>query len=70
MLAAPCEVNIGGIYMPPLLVSGVLGLLLTYGVVKKLTRLRWSRYFAAPPLVFIALVIIFTGLIETFVIAG
>ena len=47
MLAAPCEVNIGGIYMPPLLVSGVLGLLLTYGVVKKLTRLRWSRYFAA-----------------------
>lgn len=70
MLAAPSEVNIAGVYMPPLLVAGVLGLSLTYGLVKALTRLRLSRYFAAPALVFVSLVIVVTAIIESFVVIG
>lgn len=70
MLAAPSEVSIGGVYMPPLLVSGVLGLFVAYCLARQLTKRRLSRHFAAPPLVFVALVIICTGLIETFFIAG
>jgi len=70
MLAAPSEVSIGGVYMPPLLLSGILGLLAASWIARQLTRRRLSRYFAAPPLAFVALVIICAGLIETFVIAG
>jgi hypothetical protein len=70
MLSAPSEVNIGGVYFPPLFLAGGLGLLTTYLVVKLLTRFRLSRYFASPPLVFLALMVIFSGLIETFFIVG
>lgn len=70
MLAAPSEINIGGVYMPPLLVSGVLGLLVTYYLVKLLSVWRVLRHFAAPDLVFIALFVIFTSLIETFFVMG
>jgi len=70
MLSAPCEVNIGGVYLPPLLVSGCLGLPITYLVVKFLTRFRISRFFAAPPLVFLALVFIVSGLLETLFFVG
>lgn len=70
LLSTPCEVNICGIYCPPLLIAGCLGLLVTYLVAKVLTRFRISRFFAAPSLVFVALVVIFSGLIETFFIVG
>ncbi|WP_029458665.1 DUF1656 domain-containing protein [Solidesulfovibrio alcoholivorans] len=70
MLAAPSEISICGVYMPPLLLSGVLGLLAATGIARQLTKRRLSRHFAAPPLVFVALVILCAGLIETFLIAG
>ena len=70
MLAVPSEVSIGGVYMPPLLVSGVLGVLVAYCIAKQLTRRRLFRHFAAPALVFVALAVLCTGLIETCIIAG
>lgn len=70
MLVAPREVALGGVYMPPLLVSGIAGLLLAYYTARLLTKFRLSRYFAAPSLVFVSLVVIYTGLIETFLIVG
>lgn len=70
MLATPSEVSLGGVYIPPLMLSGVLGLLAAYGIARQLVRRRLSRFFAAPPLVFVVLVIICSGLIETFLIAG
>jgi hypothetical protein len=70
MLSAPSEVSIAGVYFPPLFLSSGLGLLITYLVVKILTRFRLSRYFVSPPLVFLSLAVIFSGLIETFFIVG
>lgn len=66
MLSAPSELNLAGVYVPPLLVAGFLGLTATYLLTRFLTRYRLSRYFASPPLVFLSLVIIFAGLIETY----
>ncbi|WP_300163732.1 DUF1656 domain-containing protein [Solidesulfovibrio sp.] len=70
MFAAPSEVNIAGVYVPPLLVAGILGLSLTYCLVKALDRFRLSRHFAAPELVFVALVVIVSVIIEAFVVIG
>ncbi|MGE4535627.1 MAG: DUF1656 domain-containing protein [Desulfovibrio sp.] len=65
MLSAPYEVNLAGIFLPPMLVAGCLGLLLAYWLTRALTRYRLSRFFAAPPLVFLSLVVILTGAIES-----
>ena len=64
----PSEFAIGGVYMPPLLVVGVLGVVVAIVTARLLNRYRLSRFFFYPPLVFVALVIIYTGLIGTFVI--
>lgn len=66
----PSELAIGGVYLPPLLVSAMLGLLLAALSARLLNRFRLSRLFFYPPLVFAALTVIFTVLIGTFVIPG
>ncbi|GAB6038593.1 hypothetical protein JCM15519_31520 [Fundidesulfovibrio butyratiphilus] len=70
MLLAPSEVNIGGVYIPPLLLSFIFGLLITYFVAQLLNRHGMSRYFAAPHLVFVAFVVVFTCLLDSFVFMG
>ena len=55
----PVEFNMGGIYMPPLFVAAILGVITAMGVAKLLNSYRLSKYFFYPPLVFVALVIIF-----------
>ena len=64
----PKEFNISGVYLPPLLVAGLLGLVLAVLTAKLLNRYRWSNYFFYPPLVFLALAVIYTGIIGTFLI--
>ncbi len=64
----PSEFAIGGIFFPPLLIASVLGVLLTVFIARLLNRYRLSRFFFYPPLVFLALAVILTGLIGTFVI--
>lgn len=64
MLSAPCEINLWGVYVPPLLVAGTLGLLLAYVLTRVLTRYRLSRFFVSPPLVFLSLAVILSGCIE------
>jgi hypothetical protein len=64
----PHEFAIGGVYMPPLLVVGFLGALAAVVTARLLNRFRLSRYFFYPPLVFLALMIIYTIGIGTFVI--
>jgi hypothetical protein len=66
----PNEFAIGGVYMPPMLIAAILGTLLAVLTARLLNRYRLSRYFFYPPLVFVALTIIFTVLIGTFVIPG
>ena len=64
----PHEFTIGGVYFPPLLIAALLGVTAAALTVRLLNRYRLSRYFFYPPLVFVALAVIYTGLIGTFFI--
>jgi hypothetical protein len=64
----PKEFAIGGVYFPPLLIAGILGVVAALLTAMLLNRYRLSRFFYYPPLVFLALAVIYTGLLGTFVI--
>jgi hypothetical protein len=64
----PHEFALGGVYMPPLFVASLLGLMVAVVVARLLNKYRLSRYFFYPPLVFIAMLAIFTALIGTFIL--
>ena len=64
----PSEFAIGGVYMPPLLVAAILGTVLAVVTARWLNRTRLSRYFFYPPLVFVAMTVIYTVVIGTFFI--
>jgi hypothetical protein len=64
----PSEFAIGGVYMPPLLIAAILATLLAVLTGWLLNRYRLSRYFFYPPLVFVALTIIYTVAVGTFFI--
>ena len=64
----PKEFTIGGVYFPPLLIAGILGVTLAVLTAMLLNRFRLSRFFFYPPLVFVALAVIYTGVIGTFII--
>ena len=64
----PHEFAIAEVYMPPLLVAAFLGLVAAFVTAHLLNRYRLSRYFFYPPLVFIALTVIYTIFIGTFII--
>lgn len=66
----PKEFAISGVYMPPLLIAALLGTAVASLTASLLNRYRLSRYFFYPPLVFVALTIIYTVLISTFIIPG
>jgi len=68
MNSIPHEFALAGIYLPPLLVAGVLGLAASVVTAQQLNRYRLSRFFFYPPLVSLALAVIYTILIGTFVI--
>ncbi len=56
----PSEFTVGGVYLPPLLVAGCIGVLLAYWTAGLLNRYRLSRFFFYPPIVFVALAVIYT----------
>jgi hypothetical protein len=64
----PKEFTIGGVYFPPLLIASILGVTAAVLTAMALNRFRLSRYFFYPPLVFLALAVIYTCLIGTFLI--
>jgi hypothetical protein len=64
----PSEIDIVGIYLPPALLAGILGVAATLLTAFFLNRYRLSRFFSFPPLVFLALAVIYTCLIGTFFI--
>jgi hypothetical protein len=67
-LRIPSEFAIGGVYLPPLLVAAILGTALAVATASLLNRVRLSRHFFYPPLVFLALTVIYTVVIGTFLI--
>jgi len=66
----PYEFVIGGAYMPPLLITSILGFASALLTTRLLNRYRLSKYFAYPPIVLIALIVIYTIFFATFVIKG
>lgn len=64
----PHEFAIGGVFMPPLLVASLLGAIAAVISSGLLNRYRLSRFFFYPPLVFLALMVIYTVFIGTFII--
>ena len=68
MQLIPSEVELLGVYFPPLFLAGLLGAVAAAATAYALNRYRLSRFFYYPPVVFLALAVIYTGLIGTFVI--
>jgi hypothetical protein len=66
MSQIPYEIAIGEVLMPPLLVAGSLAVIATIVTAQLLNRYRLSRYLFHPPLVFVALAVIYTVIIGTF----
>jgi hypothetical protein len=66
----PHELAIGGVYLPPMLVAGTLGLMATVMTTRLLNRYKLSKHFFYPPVVSVALMIIYTVLIGTFIIGA
>jgi hypothetical protein len=64
----PHEFAVSGVFMPPLLVASLLGAVVAVVTTRLLNRYRLSRYFFYPPLVSLALMIIYTTLIGTFIV--
>ena len=60
MTGVPTELTVGGVYLPPMLVAGMLGVLLASLTAHLLNRYRLSRFFFYPPLVFVALTVLYT----------
>ncbi|MCD6597587.1 MAG: DUF1656 domain-containing protein [Bacteroidales bacterium] len=56
----PVEFTISGIYLPPLLIASVIGVVAAFITAKLLNRYHLSRYFFYPPLAFVAMVVIYT----------
>lgn len=68
MQLIPSEFTMGEVYFPPLLIASLLGIILAWLSGRVLNRYRLSRFFFYPPLVLLALAVIYTVIIGTFVI--
>jgi hypothetical protein len=68
MQLIPSEFTVGEVYFPPLLIASLLGVIMAWLSGRVLNRYRLSRFFFYPPLVLLALAVIYTVIIGTFVI--
>jgi hypothetical protein len=64
----PSEFAIGEVYFPPLLIAATIGFAAAWLTAVLLNRYRLSRFFYYPPLVQLALAVIYTVILGTFVI--
>ena len=63
MFGIPHEISIFGVYFPPMLLSAIPGVAMAGLTAVLLNRYRLSRFFVYPPLIFVALSILYTSLI-------
>jgi len=66
----PHELSIGVVFLAPLLIDAVLGIAAAWLTGRLLNRFRLSRFFYHPPLVLIALAVIYTGFFSIFLLPG
>jgi hypothetical protein len=70
MHLVPHELRVGEVFFPPMLLDAALGLVAATITARLSNRFRVSRYFYYPPLLLIALTVIYTGLFSIFLIPG
>jgi hypothetical protein len=70
MTPIPHEFAIGGVYVPPMLVAALFGIIAALLTTRLLNRKRLTKYFFYPPLVSLALMVIYTVFIGTFIIGA
>ena len=64
----PREFTVAEVYFPPLLIASMLGLVAAVLTAMLLNRFRLSRFFHSPTLALLALAVLYTVLIGTFLI--
>lgn len=62
-MGIPKEFIISDVYLPPILIAAMFGLLAAMITSRLLNRYQLSKHFFYPPLVFVALMVIYTILI-------
>ena len=62
----PHEIQIAGVFFPPMLIAAIVGVLATVVTVRTLNRFRLARLFYAPTLVQLCLAIVYTLLVNSF----
>ncbi len=68
LLPIPAEVDIFGVYWPPLLLAVILGTIAMVVTIRLLNRHRLSRFFVLPEFVMLAMIALYTVIIGTFLI--
>ena len=68
MRPIPSDFVVGDIYFAPLFIAALLGCCAAWLTARLLNRFRLSRFFAYPPLVLLALAVIYTVAVGTFII--
>lgn len=68
MPPVPHEIAIAGVFFPPLLLAAAIAVGVTWLTAILLNRFRLSRFFFYPPLIFLALFVLYTGVIGTILI--
>ena len=70
LLPIPHEFAIGGVYLPPLFLAAIVGIPVALWTSRVLNRRRLAQYFFYPPLVSLALMVVYTLFIGTFIIGA
>ena len=65
-LRIPSEISLDWVYLPPFLITVVLGYLAAYGLTRLLNATGLSRYFWRPEIGFLAFWVMLTSLIGLF----
>lgn len=68
LLPNPAEVEFLGTYFPPILLSAILGILAMVFTTRWLARRRLFRYIYLPNVIMLAMTILYTLIIGTFLI--
>ena len=68
MNSIPMEISWWGVYLSPVLPAALLGLLAAWVITRILNRFDLARFVCYPPLFFLALAVICTGLVGRFLI--
>jgi len=64
----PKEVDVLGVYLPPILIVGVLALVAGWITSWLLNRFRLWRFFSHPQIVFLSIMVLYAAMFDTFLL--